>query len=1719
LDSDGATLADGHLLGENLMRLARIVSTICLFLHLSQVCVAQNKPAQCSVTCEPDSTSGSYASTYTARPLSNNVRASGSVLAPLAAVTSNSSSPATALPGSQSYSYAIPIVSLPGRNGLDVNLALLYNSAPWTLDSAGSRGITFNADRDFPSYGFRLGYGLVEAQPTGSSSLILTEPNGTKRGLVFSSGTTYVTTDSSYIDWNSTTSVLRRKDGTQWIYQRVGTTVFYRPIKILDTNGNFISIVYSATAGADKQAIATITDTIGRVITFNYDSSSAPKLVNITVTPPGGAAKTVAYFNWGSIPFNYNFGLPVHDSVPSGTMVNALTSCAYPNATGTAPGPSYSFTYGDWGIVDKISRLSANGVVRSYVRYDYPTVAASPSGRPTYQHQFVSADGINESSSAHAVSMVGDLTTSFAVTDSFGTTATTNLNTTGWQIGLVSSVAVANGATTYSTVNYVWTQDNPSQTSTTNPRLSSTTTVNDAGQSAISYQYDSNGNVSDIFQNGYGAGARRETLMAYLTGTSYATAHILDRLTKIQIFDSSGVLKGRTDIAYDSYGSGPASVTGAPQHDDTNYGTGFSTRGNVTSTTRYTNAAAATGAVTRNLTYDILGNLLTAQLDCCQQKQWVFTSTTGYAYPDSITRGSGTTLLTTSTTYNLVNGLAASQTDENGQVVNFLYDALSRPTSVTAPLSSSVTYSYDDNSSQPAGTQTTAIDAGKTLVQITTSDGLGRAVKQETKDGAGQNSSIVDTQYDSLGRVSQVSNPHAPGVTPGQTVTQYDAVGRALKIIPPDGSTTSNNTQFLYLGNAVTVTDPAGKQRRSFTNALGQLVQVDEPGPGAATPGIGSVSITGTLLTGCNPSEPIPSPPGHCHMITDTGSVSVTVGSFSASVNFSGFQNKTASAIAIALSSKLNASGSPVSTSVSGSTISITAVQSGDTTNYPLSVGGSSTFGSFTANPSGAALSGGTNAATENAPSLGHPLQTVYTYDGLDNLTNVTQGVQQRQFIYDSLGQLTSATTPEAGTVSYTYGSFTGLVATRTDARNVVTNYSYDGLNRLYQVSYNVGTSGVPATPTTTLTYGSNASQNNKGRLITMTDGVGSENYSYDVLGRTTQLSKTINSLTYPISYAYDTAGNLKQITYPSGRIVQQATDSLGRLTQVSSAGTNYVTGIAYNPAWEPTGFNYGNGVQASFSYNARMQLASLGYTKSGTNLLGLAYSYVAPNGGNNGQIAGITDSVDSTRSTTFTYDAWSRLKQASNSQWTVTETYDRFGNRSAQSPPVMNSVLVDPNTNRLLSSYAYDAAGNMTNDGSNTLVYDAENRAVSAANGGNSGTYTYDGKGLRVKKVSGGTTTVYIFAGSKVIAEYQNGAAVASPAREYIYMGGQVAATLSGGATTYHHPDELSTRVSTDSSGNTVRTFGHFPFGETWYETGTASKLKFTSYERDSESGNDYAMARSYVNRLGRFSSPDPLGGTIGDPQSLNRYAYVQNDPVDLIDPLGLWCVWEDGTHDDKPELGGIDSAGCLSAGGHWDPYNTITGIFQQDGVVTQINTIYGNYSGYGQTLEGFDQTLQSYVQSPDNRGNNSWAWTFTKTFASNLVSKPFWTTAFKPGTCGGVFLDAIQGPLQGTMKAARTIQQNAAGIQGISIAVTNSVGSIDANSMFTSVMNADGETTTAVLTTNAVVSIGAANVTRAVAGAVPKVPTAALAATDAILFYGVAKEASGALNGTCHE
>ena len=166
--------------------------------------------------------------------------------------------------------------------------------------------------------------------------------------------------------------------------------------------------------------------------------------------------------------------------------------------------------------------------------------------------------------------------------------------------------------------------------------------------------------------------------------------------------------------------------------------------------------------------------------------------------------------------------------------------------------------------------------------------------------------------------------------------------------------------------------------------------------------------------------------------------------------------------------------------------------------------------------------------------------------------------------------------------------------------------------------------------------------------------------------------------------------------------------------------------------------------------------------------------------------------------------------------------------------------------------------------------------------------TYTYDGDGQRVEKSTG---KLYWYGGTGLPVT-ETDLAGNNPA-EYVLFGGErIARRDSSGHVNYYLADALgSSRVVTDPSGNILDDSDFYPFGGERSFVGPTSgnTYKFTGKERDSETGNDYFTARYYGSSLGRFISPDPLGGDITIPQSLNRYAYVMNNPTNLIDPSGL--------------------------------------------------------------------------------------------------------------------------------------------------------------------------------------------------------------------------------------
>src|SRR5262249_3369260 len=137
--------------------------------------------------------------------------------------------------------------------------------------------------------------------------------------------------------------------------------------------------------------------------------------------------------------------------------------------------------------------------------------------------------------------------------------------------------------------------------------------------------------------------------------------------------------------------------------------------------------------------------------------------------------------------------------------------------------------------------------SGSWIDQFVYFDGLGRKKQTQLKDPEGD--VFSETTYDAFGRVATVTNPHRanPSSTDGTTSNAYDVLGRVISVTRPDGSIAHSS----YADpNTVTVTDEAGKQRRSVSDAVGRLIEVDEPAGGTSgTTASGGLTISGALQT------------------------------------------------------------------------------------------------------------------------------------------------------------------------------------------------------------------------------------------------------------------------------------------------------------------------------------------------------------------------------------------------------------------------------------------------------------------------------------------------------------------------------------------------------------------------------------------------------------------------------------------------------------------------------------------------------------------------------------------------------------------------------------------------------------------------------------------------------------------------------------------------------
>jgi RHS repeat-associated protein len=194
-----------------------------------------------------------------------------------------------------------------------------------------------------------------------------------------------------------------------------------------------------------------------------------------------------------------------------------------------------------------------------------------------------------------------------------------------------------------------------------------------------------------------------------------------------------------------------------------------------------------------------------------------------------------------------------------------------------------------------------------------------------------------------------------------------------------------------------------------------------------------------------------------------------------------------------------------------------------------------------------------------------------------------------------------------------------------------------------------------------------------------------------------------------------------------------------------------------------------------------------------------------------------------------------------------------------------------------------------------------------------------------------------------------------------------------------FFHADHLnSARLTTNENGYPIWQSTYLPFGYEYNPQAKTTDIKFAGYERDAESDLDYAFARSYSFRHARFTSVDPVAGSVIDPQTLNRYSYARNNPLRVVDPTGAWSLGgflADFGSDFQD--GGGGGGGCCDDYGDWGGW----GIDGYDGDDPYF------YDANGDLVYGTDYTFQVSAAQPDNGECNA--------FCQAIFSDPIWGNA----------------------------------------------------------------------------------------------------------------------------
>ena len=501
---------------------------------------------------------------------------------------------------------------------------------------------------------------------------------------------------------------------------------------------------------------------------------------------------------------------------------------------------------------------------------------------------------------------------------------------------------------------------------------------------------------------------------------------------------------------------------------------------------------------------------------------------------------------------------------------------------------------------------------------------------------------------------------------------------------------------------------------------------------------------------------------------------------------------------------------------------------------------------------------------------------TTYTHDANGNVTarQDANGNTMIRTSYDLLNRVTELTNPDGSKYVFTYDNVGNILSTTDESGNTIL-YSYDPIKRRVSKLFPDGTKA-------------KYSYDSLGRMMFSQNINSTINYSYDNIGRLTQVNQNGKDVTY----AYDSAGNRIHLGYPDNTSLSYSYDAINRLEGITDSLGNIVARFSYDKRSLPTKMAFINGTETVYTYDSARRLIKLLNSKvaEGSTLSSFEYTYDSS--------VNVTSLSKLNGTYVYTYDPVYQLKSTTHPSGVTSKyNYDAVGNRQSTTNGEDTTYTAN-NMNQYTTvngnNWSYDLNGNLLSDGNANYSYDYENHITEIKAQSGNIKRRYDPLGRIVSRLTSDQSVSYIYDGWRSIMELdQNGTVLGKwihgPNIDQVIM-------MQRDKNYFYHYDRLGSVTNiTDDQGELVENYEYDAFGSTTITD------KNGAIHQASSIGNYYAYTgrvyeananlynyrfREYNPRIGRLYQRDPLGYSAG---GSNLYTYVDNNPINYTDPLGL--------------------------------------------------------------------------------------------------------------------------------------------------------------------------------------------------------------------------------------